>query len=533
LLGLIGLIFLSLPSHGANCASPTGAEGTILYASDHNVLQYCDGASWMALGAFVASSGGGGSSEPDTTTGLIAHWTLDETSGSNIDDAAGTNDGTWDDNDNDDVAEETETGVIGGALTFDGSDDYIDMGDVLDMGTADATMAAWINTADCGGPETGIVSKRSDAGGADGYDIRCNGGSIKLTLGAASGSTYQFNGTVNIENGEWRHVAGTWDRDGDMTIYVDGVVDSSLDISVENGYDVQTNVELVIGALTGGGEKFFAGLIDDVRIYDRALSDDDIEALYLDGLENVVPDDPVAHWKLDETSGNTIDDAVGSNDGAWNDNDNDDVTEETTAGVIDNALAFDGTDDDVDIPDAAALDPGFPITLAAWVKPNAVGVKTNEVINKKCDSGNNGYRLRVGNAGAGTDEIAFSWGDGAATYWEYTDPDPILAGTWQHIAVTYDGTVVKMYYNGSSLPLESSGAHTEAIADNSSDLSIAGYQCSSLIYQFPGEIDDARIYDRALSPLELAALYAEGEGFFGGGATDGPCASPAACTVTD
>ena len=211
---------------------------------------------------------------------LVAHWRLDETSGTTASDSSGNGlngtlggDPQW-------VA-----GKIGGALEFDG-DDYVDLGApaVFDFGTEDFTITAWIKmTATQRGS---IFAIGGDDGGGIRYTLAMGeGNDNKLTLTMDNDvSKNQAMGDTVINDGVWHHVVGMIKGDVSL-VYVDGVEDGTIDLPA--GYDLSGVLQhnAYIGAITSNAsntlhpEKFMIGLIDDVRIYDTALTEPEILAV--------------------------------------------------------------------------------------------------------------------------------------------------------------------------------------------------------------------------------------------------------------
>ena len=156
------------------------------------------------------------------------------------------------------------------AITFDGVEDYLDVGDFLDI-TSDFTVSAWIKPD--GGAQT-ILSKR-DAAFTEGYDLKLNiDNTLEMTFkdGATVGSI-RSNTAIPIE--QWHQVAVTCHA-GQANIYIDGVLDASS--SVPNIGD--TDYSFIIGAADSASPTdFFAGTIDEVRVWDGQLSETQIRYL--------------------------------------------------------------------------------------------------------------------------------------------------------------------------------------------------------------------------------------------------------------
>ena len=83
-----GLSMLLTTHAYAQCSNPAGAAGEAVFNIDHKVMVYCDNTNWIAM-----TGGEAASAQP--TSGLVAHWTLDETSGSTANDSAGSSDGNY------------------------------------------------------------------------------------------------------------------------------------------------------------------------------------------------------------------------------------------------------------------------------------------------------------------------------------------------------------------------------------------------------------------------------------------------------
>jgi hypothetical protein len=175
-------------------------------------------------------------------------------------------------------------GVIDGALELDGIDDYVDCGNpaALDFATGDFTVSAWIKLTTI--ERATVFAKGGDNGGGIRYTLamgESNDNKMTLTTDDDSDKK-QARGDTVVNDGAWHHVVGM--RSGNTSlVYVDGVLDGSVDLP--EGYDLSGSSQhnALIGAITshtdGSLEKFFTGTIDDVRVYDKALSEAEIASL--------------------------------------------------------------------------------------------------------------------------------------------------------------------------------------------------------------------------------------------------------------
>jgi len=162
-------------------------------------------------------------------------------------------------------------------LSLDGDGDYVNCG-TDDIGHIDTaiTVAAWIKTDSLSSSDT-IAGK--------GYAWRLNGNStnnLQFQISDTTPSGSNATGSTNVNDGQWHHVAGTYDG-ASYSLYVDGKLDGSMDAS--GAIDTWDGYFFCIGAHYKKGDerdprRFFDGLIDDVRIYDKALSGSDIRQLF-------------------------------------------------------------------------------------------------------------------------------------------------------------------------------------------------------------------------------------------------------------
>jgi hypothetical protein len=202
----------------------------------------------------------------------------------------------------------------------------------------------------------------------------------------------------------------------------------------------------------------------------------------------------VGHWAMEESSGATvlIDSSSYGNDA------NVSGSLVKVTGQRGHAQEFDGLVDYALVPDDVSLDITSAITLAAWIKPSKLG--TQYIIKKATQGGIDGYELSLSLGGIVF--VRFNQATSGNTYRiNSTVTYPTDGNTWMHIAATYDGTEIKIYINGT---LDNSVTITTSIATNDLSLSIGAQ--SDGVYPLQGAIDDARVYNYALSQTEIQAL---------------------------
>jgi hypothetical protein len=163
-------------------------------------------------------------------------------------------------------------GIAGMALSFDGVNDYVDLGNnaAFDI-TEQITLSAWVNTNDAGnGQHNPYVGK-----GDQTYAIK-HASSNTIEFFIYDAGWYTANVRVDSSfNGEWHHVLGTYDG-SELKTYVDGVLGAT--VAHQGTIDIQTH-NLTIAMNSQETDRFYEGVIDEVKIYNRALSPAEVRFL--------------------------------------------------------------------------------------------------------------------------------------------------------------------------------------------------------------------------------------------------------------
>lgn len=167
---------------------------------------------------------------------------------------------------------------FGKCLSFDGGDDYLRMADDTSFDfetTTDFSIFCWIKAGEAGTTEYLLVSDY----GAPGYWTLWIWSTNVLRFTSSDGHDSCV-GTVNICDGEWHHVGVVCDRDGDAQLYVDGIADGAGQAMA--GGDVTTNTWIRLGS-NNNNALWYEGLVDEVRMYNRTLTRQEIRRLYEQG----------------------------------------------------------------------------------------------------------------------------------------------------------------------------------------------------------------------------------------------------------
>jgi len=207
------------------------------------------------------------------TGSLIGLWKLDETSGGTVKDSAGDNNGKLIGN----PQWRPEAGKVNGALMFCGKGTYINIGRDSDFDITDQiTVAAWIKVNKFDQEWQSIIAKGDTAWrvqrnqNEDSLEFACSG--LKIPSGTPWGNLL---GKRSVNDGQWHHIVAIYDG-SKMYLIIDGEIDSSQPAS---GRINTNNAPVYIGNNSEQNARFWNGMIDDVRVYNYALTKEEVTAL--------------------------------------------------------------------------------------------------------------------------------------------------------------------------------------------------------------------------------------------------------------
>jgi len=213
----------------------------------------------------------------DIETGLVGHWTFDDGSGTIALDSSGNgNDGTlmgspeWKT-----TGDDFRVGT--GALDFAYADnDYVNCGNDSIFNIADEiTVSVWINVHEFNQRFQVVISKESASWMLSRNSTTDNLRWYCIGITGDDGTGY-VTGTVPVNDGEWHHIVGVYDG-STISLYTDGVLDASQPASGT----INTNDHPVwISGRATRTDRWWNGLIDDVRVYNRGLSAEEVLALW-------------------------------------------------------------------------------------------------------------------------------------------------------------------------------------------------------------------------------------------------------------
>ncbi|MBS1792509.1 MAG: carboxypeptidase regulatory-like domain-containing protein [Acidobacteria bacterium] len=402
-------------------------------------------------------------------------------------------------------------GRTGQAFDFNGSDNDVRIPAAagLNVGAGPGlTIDGWINPSTLAQNSPLFEWNNGSAYGAHLWMYRINGidGNLYFNfVDTGSGNHYDYTTGGALTAGRWQHLALTYDKaSGAIAVYVDGVP-VPLNASNLGSFTPQTSYDFYLGARPPGfpDSTHFSGGMDEVEIFDRALTAAEIRALALAGSAGqcrptavAAPAGLVGWWPGDGDYSDLVNNrnGIGFSDAFF------------AVGKSGQGFVVDGADDYIDV--SSAFPAMTSATIEGWVNPTLLtgGYSDGAIpgllrhtaagFNGSCSDlsiglygGKLGAIYKPPGACAGVIQSSFS----------------AAAGTWYHVAVTDDGTNVSLYVNGNletSAPVESNYTIYNTFR--------IGRAVCCAGDNFGGRLDEISLYDRALTASEIQSIYGAG-----------------------
>lgn len=452
-------------------------------------------------------------------SGLVGWWTFDGTRMTpNVVDSSGQgNNGTI----SGQTATTTTTGKLGQALTFDGTNDLVNAGsatsmdDIQSQGGGGMTVTGWmrprVSTSGV------LVAKGSGASFTGAWQVQLLTGN-RIRFVKEGGTDMQARSSTNsVISQEWQHFAVTWNGGttaSQVTLYINGVA-KSHDIDTDGAtFTSEASLNMTIGNFADGSDPF-NGDLDDVRIYNRVFSATEIRALYsAGGVKFGATETPgsslltgLAGWwtfdGADVTSSGILDKSGNGHtmiivNGAA-------TTSMLAAGRLGQGIHLDGVNDRLSTPSFSEAQ-GTALTVSHWINVKPTNFS---IFSGKFPSGVSGWDFQT--EGTNTQLLMVFYPSASKG-----NTPAILTAGWHHIVAVYDGTgtansdKLKIYYDGVLQTLTFTGTIPASITTNTTPVTLGGWVTGTA--PFAGVMDETRMWNRALTPVEVTELYNQGSG---------------------
>jgi len=464
-----------------------------------------------------------------------AHYRLnDDAANTTVEDSSGTsNTGTLEGGDNTSTLSQ-DPGKISKSFLFNGTDDRVNIDTLVGDVSSDTagTIAAWLKpTATL---QLGQIFSFGDTDANEIVQFRMNAdGKIRASVAVAGVNQWiAITDAAAVSAGTYTHVMVVHNGTT-ATIYIDNVaVAQTLTGSTQTSWIAAAtgidNARIGSGNLDNLGDvSFIKAELDDVRYINRALTAVERTAIFNNGNGTEaqsgtfiptwnVSADQKGHYTLNDDDPNTIvtDSSGNSNTGALEGGDNTaDISQDP--GKISKALLFNGTDDRVNIDtlvgDVSANTTG---SITAWVKATAA-LQTGQIVSFGDTNANEILQFRMNSDGILRASVTVA----STTQWILvTDAAALVAATYVHCMVIHNGTQATLYVNNVAVAqtFTTDISRTQWLSSmtgvDTARIGSANFNSSGDLSFIKAELDDVRYINRALTELERATIFNDGNG---------------------
>jgi hypothetical protein len=393
-------------------------------------------------------------------------------------------------------------GNANSAYSFDDNSDYIDCGNSSSVNiTGSITLSAWINATNFN-TENGIISKNGS------YDLITSANNTippldKIRWLEAGGFLF----TSPIQQGTWLHIVATFDLTTQTKkVYVNGTLFASqaasitsLPTTTQNLY-IGSHQPLIVPSWS------FNGKLDDIGVWNRALTQQEITNLYNSSLPqtaclpaNIPTTGLVGYWPF---CGNANDESGNGNNGT----NNGATLTADRFGNANSAYSFNGSSNFIEVLSTPSISFTNSYTISGWFLANdfnGIGGQYNRTLISKTESSgwNGGYDIMIGTSS--NQGYVFHTGNINTNF--QLNAFGYSVGNWYYVTTTFDGNTIKLFMNGI---LISSEIRSGNIQSSSLPLHFGRRRGGSIYDQwFDGKLDDIGMWNRALTQEEITNLY--------------------------
>ena len=405
----------------------------------------------------------------------------------------------------------------GTCLSFDGTDDRIELDDLDSQFSDYFTLSVWLRPLDVTG-ETWVFA--GENGGGIGFYIRqSNDDLIFRHNGIGDGTTnvtaffsYSEANQAAPVSTAWIHCVFNWDG-VNTNVYRDGVRVGGEAATGTLAADAFNDPR--IGDDSAAGDREWYGEMADFRLYNVALSASQVTEIYNDSKviipSNVSQTNLIVWYPMTEGAGDLVYDGSGkgytgtfSNAPTW-------TTAQTGCPQLvegyNRPMLFDGSSDYVSIADSATLSVGSTFTISYWFYPEDITTESYHIAKNTYTGNQKSYAVNQYSTGKTQFRVS---GDGSS-HIECTGDTVMSNKAWHHIVHVFDGgagTKLKGWVDGTAQSFNQQPNVTAAY--DSTSILCLGTRDAGLTAPFAGIINEVIIYNSALDATDAAALYATG-----------------------
>ena len=412
------------------------------------------------------------------------------------------------------VADSSEGGSY--AFELDGIDDYIDTGSTTVHQNTVFSYSFWLNASSSSSGTEGTAGSYETSGGNRGPLAASLSGDNKLTwlymsLGSSYNAAQSLKSSGDVYDSTWRHVTCEFDGDNnEVKIYIDGSLDSSKTASVPNTVNIST--ALKFGAGSGG---FTDGKMDDIRVYNRALTQ--AEVTHLATSRGVEGPPPVGlgtekAW-LCPSLNDSADDISGTGTYAYNGG----LTTTSNTGEGGTlAYDYDQSAAKAILQDATEnIDNTDSFSVSWWMNPSVLNPSTNHYVadcRSKTGGSYNGWGLYLrNNSGVLNLGCLIYRGSrvGANNGLEIDSSASSRLNVWTHCTVNWDNTTNTwtLFVDGVSTDTYVPAVTGGPAVASGTHMAVGNYSpATSSIYSPIMLMDDFRVHNRTLTQAEITHL---------------------------
>lgn len=378
---------------------------------------------------------------------------------------------------------------------------YFSIADTSALHLQRFSVAAWFKTSSSFSGNAMIVNKGglgSDSSGQNmNYGIWMNSDE-KIVAGfeSSAGTGYYYASSSKYNDGDWHYVVVTFNG-SDLKIIIDGDQVASKHITAKP--ETGGKQPLRIGANSRELGNYFKGQVDEVRVFNRAITMAEIENHHSQGTVDTTGQ--VAY--MDGVKATTGSGAGGDDEEPPAPDDNDTQTHEP-----DTSAVFDASGSNYfSIPYQAQLMKIQKFSLAAWFKTSSVFSTDAAIVNRGgFGSESSGQNTNYGIWMDANKKIVAGFETSSGTNYFVTSSSTYNNGKWHHAVVTYDGSTIKLFIDGKQIASKKTTAKPDA--NGTQPLRLGANSRGSSNY-FKGQIDEAKLWNKALTASEVSGLFKE------------------------